>query len=74
MHQVDWLKTSLDELAGIWLAADSEARTAIASATQEIDRLLQADPFNQGESREADQRVMFMAPLGLTYELHFRRF
>jgi hypothetical protein len=41
MFQVEWLQSALDELAAIWMQADSALRQAITVATHQIDQLLQ---------------------------------
>jgi hypothetical protein len=41
----------------------------ISVAANEIDRLLERDPLNVGESREGAFRVLFVKPLGVTYEV-----
>jgi hypothetical protein len=69
MFQVVWLQTALNELAAAWMSADSALRKAITAATQTIDRALEADPHNQGESRSPGQRFLFQPPLGLTFEV-----
>ena len=73
MFQVVWLQTALNELAGVWVQADSAQRQAITAATHAIDKRLQTDPPNQGESRSHGQRVLFQPPLGITFEVHPQR-
>jgi hypothetical protein len=69
MWQVTWLQPALDELTTIWTQADSASRRAITAATHSIDQVLQADPQNQGESREEGERVLFAFPLGIAFEV-----
>lgn len=69
---VEWKKTAIDELTALWLIADSAGRTAITVAARDIDRLLQADPHAQGESRESDRRVMFVRPLAAAFRIDSR--
>lgn len=69
MYTVRWVASALNDLADVWINANSSQRQAIASATNEIDRLLGANPQDQGESRDVNQRIMFSGPLGLVFEI-----
>ena len=42
---------------------------ALAHAVAEIDRRLSADPSNEGESRDGNERVLIVHPLSVVYEL-----
>jgi len=54
-------------LTNIWLnAAD---RNPVTEAADRIDRLLASDPLNQGESREGDDRVLFVPPLNVDFRV-----
>ncbi len=53
------------ELAAIWIAADD--RKAVSGAAYAIEQALGDDPLGCGESREENQRIMFVAPLGVRY-------
>ena len=64
-YTVTWTRSALDELATIWSQADD--RTAVATASNEIDRLLAASPYLQGESRHGNVRVMFEGSLGADF-------
>ena len=67
---VEWKKTATDELTAMWLDADSRDLGRITTAAREVDRLLQTDPYGQGESRDADRRVMFVAPLAVNFRIN----
>ena len=69
MFRVKWRRTALDELADIWMQADSTERKAITAASQEIDRRLSRDPANQGESRSGGRRILFEPPLSVVFQL-----
>jgi hypothetical protein len=73
MFQVVWLQTALDELAEAWIHADSLIRQEITRASKEIDRKLQSDPNQQGESRPQGRRVFFQYPLGVAFEVDSQR-
>lgn len=64
---LQWKHTATDELAEIWMSADSATRQRITAAANEVDRLLRSDPEEHSESRDADRRVMFVAPLVITF-------
>ena len=67
MFQVVWLEASLDELAEIWTQADSSVRQAITVAANSIDHELRTSPYDQGESREGEERVFYVYPLGIQF-------
>jgi hypothetical protein len=69
MFSVRWEETALNELADVWVRADAPLRQAITQATTEIDRQLARDPYAESESRDADRRVLFVAPLGVTFRV-----
>jgi hypothetical protein len=66
---VEWLREAVNELADIWIKADSPLRQIITQATQALDQELQADPFGRSESREGDVRVLFASPLANLFEV-----
>jgi hypothetical protein len=69
MYRVVWLQTALNELADLWTKADSEQRRSITAAVRSVDRQLEVDPEQQGESRSNDLRVFFQPPLGIVYQV-----
>lgn len=73
MFRVEWIQAALDDLASIWMQADAALRQKITTATQTIDQQLEADPFRQSESREDDERVLFVYPLGAEIEVDLRQ-
>ena len=64
-HTVVWLQSAEQELAELWL--DAADRDAITNAASLIDQLLGANPENEGESRPAGRRILFVAPLGAVF-------
>jgi hypothetical protein len=66
-YTVVWLPGAEQELADLWL--DSAERADVTDASNRIDRLLRDDPERWGESREDDQRVLFVAPLGVLFRV-----
>ncbi len=64
---VTWVPPAETELAALWL--DGSIRGAVTEAARRIDRALRSDPANLGESRNAGLRVMFEAPLGVSFRV-----
>jgi hypothetical protein len=73
MYRVVWAQTALNNLTSVWVQADAAERRTITAATRQIDFLLSRNPETQGESRTATERVMFVPPLGVTYDFDPRR-
>ncbi len=67
MFDVKWKRTALDRLTEIWLA--SSDRSEITAAVAEIDGILASDPESAGESRDDSVRILFVAPLGVFFEV-----
>ncbi|MBW3539342.1 MAG: hypothetical protein KY476_03660 [Planctomycetes bacterium] len=69
MFRVIWERLARDELARHWLAADSARRKAITEATAKVDAVLERNPFEAGESRSGDRRILLVRPLGVFYRV-----
>jgi hypothetical protein len=69
MFRVDWLQVAVNELAKIWMRADSTERRVITQASNIIDEKLRTDPFGSSESREREDRVLFEPPLGILFRV-----
>jgi hypothetical protein len=64
-YTVTWKPDAERELAALWNnAADRQAVTDAANA---IDKLLQTDPADVGESRSRGTRITFVPPLGVRF-------
>ena len=72
MWRVDWLEVALSELKALWMRADSTTQPLIFDATKIIATLLRDNPAQQGESRDLDERVHFVSPLGVTFCAYVR--
>lgn len=72
MYFVEWAPSALGELASIWADADSVGRADITAAAREADSILGGDPELAGESRPGRQRILFVAPLGMTFKVQAR--
>jgi hypothetical protein len=69
MFRVVWLQEALDDLAAVWVKADSVLREAITTAANAIDQELTSDPYRNSESRDDDTRVLFAYPLALQIDV-----
>jgi plasmid stabilization system protein ParE len=65
---VVWSRHAERELATIW--TNSARRAEITRAAERVDRLLQRDPENQGESRIHGTRILLVPPLGVTFAVY----
>jgi hypothetical protein len=64
-YTVVWKQPAKRRLAEIWMG--SVDRAAVARAADEIDARLASAPLTEGESREEEFRVLFVAPLAVKY-------
>lgn len=55
------------ELAAVWLAAGVSGRQAARRALEAINERLSKTPYEQSESRGADERIAFVLPVGVRY-------
>jgi hypothetical protein len=69
MFQVAWRKSALDEVAALWINADSTFRESITAATAKIDFQLSHAPLEVGESRPNNQRIAFVPPLAFRFKV-----
>jgi hypothetical protein len=67
MYTVRWKRTALDLLTELWL--ESENRSDINEAVEEVDRLLARRPYECSESRSESVRVLFCKPLGVFFAI-----
>ena len=69
MFSVEWSEESLQELAALWVRIESDSRALVTAACHDADRRLHVDPLGEGESRFGSQRILFIAPVALIYQL-----
>jgi len=70
--KVVWKPDAERRLTTIWLS--DRIRPRVTETANEIDAMLAADPLSAGESREDNDRVIFVKPLGALVEvLHDKR-
>ena len=65
--RVIWTPKAEEELTRLWLNARDRHR--IREAADQVDRLLQQLADAIGESRDVNQRVLFLGPLGCLVEV-----
>jgi hypothetical protein len=67
-YSVTWRRKADMGLMGLWLrAADKDDVTYVA---EQIERILQRDPHEQGESRGGNIRLWFYRPLCVLYRIN----
>jgi len=66
-YSVVWNPDAENDLTQMWLA--SRMRHAIRAAADEIDSALVVNPLEYGESRDESRRVMYVWPLGVSFEV-----
>jgi len=65
---VTYKPSAEQELANLWLTAPN--RQVVADTANRIDDLLKSAPFDQGESRDGQSRILFERPLAVQFEIH----
>jgi hypothetical protein len=66
-YTVVWVRSAEDELAAIWLGAPD--RGLVAAAALDIDARLAVNPGEEGESRDANVRIMIARPLAVSFTI-----
>lgn len=67
--RVEWLESAENQLASAWVGADSGLRQAITTAAHRVESDLSTDPEHAGESRDEGERIHFIPPLAVTFEV-----
>lgn len=73
MFRIRWPKSVNRKLLDASAQADAPRLTAILTAMSEVESMLQNEPEFVGESRDADQRLLIVNPLFVTYKIDSRR-
>jgi plasmid stabilization system protein ParE len=66
-YTVVWKPAAEQELIRLW--TDAADRAAVSAAANSIDEALASKPAQQGESRRAVTRILFLRPLGVLYDV-----
>ena len=69
VYTVLYREQARDELALLWLNADSQLRAAITAASAVLETALRKNPHTIGESRTATQRIAFEPPLAVLFDI-----
>ncbi len=69
MFRLAWIQSAYDDLATLWMNADSQMRYDINQLVRAAERELQIDPFAVSESRGPGEWVCFFPPLGFLLEI-----
>ena len=69
IYVVQWSRRALGAVTELWLASSSADRTLITRAVATIDERLGNDPKRLGESRDANERIWFVPPLIVIFEV-----
>jgi hypothetical protein len=67
IYTVVWKPIAEQRLTKLWIAASN--RQSVADATNRIDQRLRREPDQQGESRDAKRRILFVPPLAVLYRV-----
>ena len=59
----------MDTLTAHWLGGETQAREQIQAAFAAINRRLEEDPLNEGESREGNIRIAFVPPFVVDFNV-----
>ena len=65
MFTVAWSPSATNQLADVWMNADSVQRLTITRYVEQLDRHLRANADRIGESRTPGIRVLTDGPIGL---------
>jgi hypothetical protein len=66
-YTVVWRRDAEIQLTTLWIRAVS--KTAVTGYVAQIDRILERDPHDQGESRNENTRLAFFRPLCVRYQI-----
>lgn len=68
--RVVWPRRAIESLARVYLAStDREQATAVTAAMAEVDRQLERFPQTAGESRIGNDRILFVRPIVVEFEV-----
>ena len=66
-YRVLWLRRAESQLLGLWLRAAN--KEAIGGYAEQVDRILQRNPLDQGESRVGSVRLWFHRPISVLFRV-----
>jgi hypothetical protein len=66
-YTVVWRREAEDQFTALWIR--SVNKNAMTGYMDQIDRILEQDPHDQGESRNENTRLAFFRPLCVRYQI-----
>lgn len=66
-YRVVWRPRAISQLTDLWVRSTN--RDALNGYAQQIDRILERDPHEQGESRADNYRLWFRRPLSVLFQI-----
>jgi hypothetical protein len=66
-YTVVWRKRAENQLTALWLRAAN--KDAVAGYAEQIERILQRNPTDQGESRAGHVRLWFHRPISVLFQI-----
>jgi hypothetical protein len=70
MYTVEWSQVALSRLTDLLTTLSPEDWTRVSDAVEMLDPRLQNDPLQVGESRDRTERVAFVGPLIVSFDVH----
>jgi hypothetical protein len=66
-YRITWRKQATNQLTELWLSGRDRHR--INDAAEQLDRLFSQQPEDIGESRDGNDRIVFLEPLGCRFRV-----
>jgi hypothetical protein len=66
-YRVVWRRRAESQLIALWLRAAN--KYAITGYAEQIDRILERNPIDQGESRVGNVRLWFHRPISVLFQI-----
>ena len=66
-YTVVWRRRAQGQLAALWIRAAN--KDAVAGYAEQIDRILERNPNDQGESRGGGVRLWFHRPISVLFQV-----
>jgi hypothetical protein len=70
MYIVEWSQVALSRLTELLTTLSPADWTKVSGAVEMLDTRLQNDPLQVGESRDKTERIAFVGPLIVSFDVH----
>jgi len=70
MYTVEWSQVALHRLTDLLVTLSSTDWTRVSEAVEMLDPWLRNDPLQVGESRDRTERIAFVGPLIVSFDVH----